>query len=109
MVGLFSVLCFSVCASSLVVPFSVHGGYLPGTRLCVPLELHPRTGVYALLNIINHTLIFICVSWKLVAMQQGLNGGIRNIVRGRGFSRISGVLWTSGQLYFLYAGLFIVS
>jgi hypothetical protein len=99
--GLFALLWVAVVGTSIMVPFSLHSDHVSGTQNCIPLEMHPRAGVYGLVNILYHILIFLCISWKLVAMQHGLHGGIRNIIRGRGFSRISGMLWSSGQLYFL--------
>jgi hypothetical protein len=102
LLGLFTLLWVAVGATSLLVPFSVSGHHIEGSQQCIPIDMHPRTGVYAFIYIVNHVLIFICTSWKLVTIQHGMNGSMRNILRGQGFSNISAVLWSSGQLYFLY-------
>jgi hypothetical protein len=67
----------------------------------MPGEMDTKAGVYGLINIVYHSLIFISISWKLVTMQRASQTSFSDLIRGRGFSNISKVLWSSGQLYFL--------
>jgi hypothetical protein len=101
LIGLFGGLWFSVTATSLLVPFSIHADFIPGTHHCMPGEMDTKAGVYGLINIVYHSLIFISISWKLVTMQRASQTSFSDLIRGRGFSNISKVLWSSGQLYFL--------
>jgi hypothetical protein len=100
--GAFFVLWVALNATNMLVPFSITGVRIPESRNCIVEDLHPRAAAAGFLHMLNHALIFVFVSWKLLAMQRaGGQSGAKFDIKGRGMSQVSRVLWSGGQLYFL--------
>jgi hypothetical protein len=103
--GVFVFLWLALISTSLLVPFSISGVRIPESRNCIVTDLHPRAASFGVVHMVNNTLIFVSISWKLLEMQRaaaGQQGSTKfDTIKGRGMSQVSRVLWSSGQLYFL--------
>jgi hypothetical protein len=99
----FVVLWAAVNASNLLVPLSIHSRHIGESQSCIASDMHARADSFSILHMAYDTLVFICVSWKLLKMQQDCDAqpSLRFNVTGQGMSHVSRVLWSSGQLYFL--------
>jgi hypothetical protein len=99
-VGLFFVLWLATLAASFLLPFGLEGIHIGTTQYCINHKVAGFAGAGTVANTIHGTLVFLAISWKLLSMSNE-SSRMKAFVKGQSSSRISSVVLTSGQLYYL--------
>jgi hypothetical protein len=100
-VGLFFVLWLATLAASFLLPFGLEGIHIGTTQYCINHKVAGFAGAGTVANTIHGTLVFLAISWKLLSMSNE-SSRMKAFVKGQSSSRISSVVLTSGQLYYLW-------
>jgi hypothetical protein len=104
-VAMFLVFWLITLGASIMVPFGVEGTHVGApeytSRYCISQHLKPYAGAGTIANMANGTLVFLAISSKLL-WSNGQTSRVRAFVKGDGIPRLSSVILTSGQLYYLY-------
>lgn len=101
----FGILWLAVSVGSISVPLAVTGSHIGPTQYCFNAEVKSFSSVAVILSTVNDSLVFLAISFKLMAgsdKKPFLERTKALIQGGNGLTSISKSLFKGGQVYYLY-------
>lgn len=109
------VLCFFLLWLTVVgtaitpaLPTVITSGKIGTTDYCTNVAAKSYGGLFTVPPVINDTVIFLAISWRMFASSHtdnGLKGNLKAFVSGEYLPRFSKAVLKDGQLYYLYVYL----
>jgi len=105
-VAFFAFMWLFVLAGCLTVTQGVTGAHIGPTNYCINASLQDYVQAAAIIPLVNDTLVFLAISWRLVLnshLDNTLKDGARMLFFGVHMPAFSRSLLQDGQVYYLYA------
>lgn len=102
---LFACLCLAVFGACVTPIIGVFTGNIGPTSYCMTVEVKPYTAAAVVVPLINDTLIFIAITWRLhsnSSARRTINDGVRVLVFGNYLPAFSKAMLQDGQVYYLW-------
>ncbi|KAJ6454673.1 hypothetical protein C8R45DRAFT_1111912 [Mycena sanguinolenta] len=102
--AVFSVLWIAVLGAGITAPLGAHAAHIGPTTQCVIAAPPTRTEIVVIMPLINDTVIFLAISYRIVAHTIAANSSrarLRVFLGGQGLSTLSQALLQTGQHFYL--------
>ncbi|KAF9045139.1 hypothetical protein BJ165DRAFT_1602816 [Panaeolus papilionaceus] len=103
-IGFFTFMWFAVLAGCIAVTQGVTGANIGPTKYCVNVGLKPYAGAGGIIPVVNDTLVFLAISWRLLMnarVELDLHKGVKTFVFGDYLPAFSKAIFQDGQAYYL--------
>lgn len=100
----FGIMWVSVLAGCLTVTHGIVGGQIGNTDYCMNISIQDYVQAAAILPIVNDTLVFIAISWRLMLnsyLENSMKDGLSALICGVHIPPFSRSLLKDGQVYYL--------
>lgn len=98
----------SVLGSAATVPTAIIAINIGPTPFCINVGVRPYAGAAGITPLVNDTIIFLAISWRLFRNSYAdisLRGNIKTFITGEYLPQFSRALLKDGQMYYLYVWL----